>query len=306
MNVLIVCSGNKGKINAFISEQVDSLRKEGVSTQYFFIHGKGVLGYLSNVRRLHKVTRSGNYHLIHAHYGLSGLLSVLQRKIPVVTTFHGSDIKKSKILRLSRLAAKLSAYNIVVEISFSELLKAERKTSVIPCGVDFENFFETDQRDARRALGFPEDRPIILFTSSFDNPVKNYSLAKQAVDKTTSKPLFIELKNFTRQQVNLLMNAADVLLMTSFSEGSPQVVKEALTCRLPVISTAVGDVPQLAKQTDGITIVPYDAHVIAAALDQRLSDRKRIIQNNLIRSFDNKRIAVQIKKVYSGIINKSV
>lgn len=304
MNILIVCSGNKGKVNPFIAEQVDSLKSTGIATHYFFINGKGVLGYLSNLQRLRKRVRSGEYQLIHAHYGLSGLLSVMQRKIPVVTTFHGSDIKKKKVLGLSRLAARFSAYNIVVEKSFKDLLKVADKTSVIPCGVDFNNFFETDKLSARKMLGYSESQPLVLFTSSFDNPVKNYALAKAAIELTPSDPFLIELKNYSREQVNLLMNAADVLLMTSFTEGSPQVVKEALTCRLPVVSTPVGDVPELAKQTEGITIVPYDAAVIAEALEQKLAKRIRTNYNQHILLYDNRKIAQQVKNIYLTILKK--
>ena len=96
MNILIVCSGNKGKVNSFITEQVASLEKVGVTADYFIIKGHGVLGYLSNLPRLRRTIRRGKYQLVHSHYGLSGLLAVLQRRIPVITTFHGSDVKNKK------------------------------------------------------------------------------------------------------------------------------------------------------------------------------------------------------------------
>jgi hypothetical protein len=199
----------------------------------------------------------------------------------------------------------LSAYNIVVERSFTGLLGVEQKTAVIPCGVDFNIFFETDRNAARRLLGLPEDNLLVLFTSSFGNPVKNYPLARKAIEMSVSKPLLIELKNYSRREVNLLMNAADILLMTSFSEGSPQVVKEALACRLPVISTPVGDVAELARGFDGISIVPFDAKTIAEVLDKRLMQRKRNRDNQLIRDYDNIKIAREVQHIYSTILNKT-
>lgn len=302
MTILIVCSGNKGRINPFITEQADSLQKEGIDSAYFVIKKKGILGYLSYLRKLKQHIRTTPCDLVHAHYGLSGLLATLQRKIPVVVTFHGSDIKKRKVLRFSRIAARLAAHNIVVERSFKGLLGSVHKTSVIPCGVDFDTFFEMDQREARRLLGYGGEQDIVLFASSFDNPVKNYPLAKAAIELSGTKPLLIELKNYSRPEVNLLMNAADVLLMTSFTEGSPQVIKEAIACRLPVISTAVGDVEELSRRTDGITIVPYDARAIANELDNKLIAKRRIQSNSVVHEYNNRSIALKIKDIYSDIL----
>ncbi|OYW17749.1 MAG: hypothetical protein B7Z54_07510, partial [Sphingobacteriales bacterium 12-47-4] len=123
MRVLIVCSGNKGKINPFITEQVNALTKKGIAFDYFLIKGHGFTGYLSHLRALRKKLTENSYDLIHAHYGLSGLLAILQKKLPVVITFHGSDVMKGKVLFLSRLAAHRAAHNIVVEGSFGQRLR---------------------------------------------------------------------------------------------------------------------------------------------------------------------------------------
>lgn len=301
MKVLTVCSTNSGRTSPFITEQVQALEKHGVGVDYFYVTKKGMLGYLQHLPRLMRTAVQGNYQLIHAHYGLSGLLASLQRKLPVVTTFHGSDINNKKILPYSRLAARLSIFNIVVEEGFASSLGFPKKTAVIPCGVDFDTFFTIEKLRARQLLAVSPDEKIVLFTSHFSNPVKNYSLAKEAVDKVTGARL-VELKGYSRTAVNTWMNAADVLLLTSHSEGSPQVVKEALTCKLPVISTPVGDVPKLAQKAKGIEIVPYDSGIIADYLRKIFKDNKRIDDNQYVHVYDNNNIAMEIIRIYKTVI----
>lgn len=303
LRALIVCSGNKGKINAFISEQVDALSGIGVETEYYIIKGKGIKGYLSNLVSLQKIIRKGKYDVIHAHYGLSGLIAALQRKVPVITTFHGSDIHQKNIRKLSWMAARLSAHSILVEKSFIEKLNLKEKYTVLPCGIDLQVFNPIAQDEARKQMALNQHEQLVLFSSSFDNKVKNYPLAQSAVGKIPGTRL-IELKSYTRQQINLLMNAADALLLTSFNEGSPQVVKEAMACNLPVIATAVGDVPEIVEGIAGNHIVPYDPDIIAAALKDVLKQKIRPDNRSRIVGYDNTRIAKTIRRIYYTTIKK--
>lgn len=303
MKVLVVCSANSGKVNPFITEQVDALRKLSVEVDYFLINGKGIRGYLANWPKLVRILRRHSYDLVHAHYGLAGLLSVIQRRKPVITTFHGSDVNQKKVIGYSRLAARLSAFNIVVEKSFMQKLGVPGKTAVIPCGIDFSVFYPMDKQAARQHVGISPGEQLGLFSSRFDNPVKNYPLAKQAMDLVPGVRL-IEMKGMSRPEVNYWMNACDFLLLTSFSEGSPQVVKEALACNLPVISTPVGDVPDLAKQVSNICITSYDADAIARQIREVLNKNvARETRESVIR-FDNNSIAHQIRNIYSGLSTK--
>jgi UDP-N-acetylglucosamine transferase subunit ALG13 len=127
MKVLFVCSGNSEfGISPFIKEQGESLEKIGMSIDYFLIKGHGLFGYLKNLPRLNKQIKKIKYDLIHAHYGLSGMLSVLQRKIPVIITFHGSDINNSYHRKFSKIAMQLSEYNIFVHKSIKDKVNAKK------------------------------------------------------------------------------------------------------------------------------------------------------------------------------------
>lgn len=121
MKVLIVANKNSGSFSSFVIEQGSSIAYEGAEVEYFGVIGKGWTGYLSCRKKLIKKIEECKPDLIHAHYGLCGLLANLQRKVPVVTTFHGSDIQSSTMIRcLSRLAMYLSKYNIFVLKSMLE------------------------------------------------------------------------------------------------------------------------------------------------------------------------------------------
>lgn len=305
MRILIVANHNKGYFVPFIIEQVNALRQLGVEIEYFGVHGKGIRGYLSNRSVLKAKIREYRPDLVHAHYGLSGLLSNLQRMVPVVTTYHGSDIHEGgQNLFFSRIAIRLSAYNIFV----TEALKKQagyhgRNQCTIPCGVDTTSIYPIERAEARKLLGWDTDGKYVLFAGAFDNAVKNSPLA-QAATALIPDIRLMEMRGYNREQVNWAMNAANCLLMTSHREGSPQVVKEAMTCGTPVVSVNVGDVNDMINGVDGCYMALYDADDIAAKLRQAIEFRgktngpQRIVERKL----SNELIANQIIAIYKKVI----
>ena len=145
--------------------------------------------------------------IIHAHYGLSGLFANFQRKVPVVITFHGSDINFPKIRPFSLLAARLSHYNIFVSEKLARKARARKKYVIQPCGVDFNTFYPVDKELARKTLSLWPEKKYILFSGSFNNRIKNAGLAKKAIEILSDKIELIELKGYSREDVNLLFNA---------------------------------------------------------------------------------------------------
>lgn len=275
----------------------------GVMVEYFAIQGKGVAGYLSNYKRLIRTIHKLKPDIIHAHYGLSGLLANLQRHVPVVTTYHGSDINSPAVFPFSRLCMMLSRHNIFVSEKNSIKSGLSRNYSIIPCGVDTHLFVPTDKEQARKELELDITKKYILFAGTFENPVKNASLAQSATTCLAEVEL-LELKGYSRDQVTLLMNAVDVALMTSFTEGSPQFIKEAMACNCPIVSVPVGDVPKVVQFTEGCFISAYDPTDIAQKLRQaldygkRTEGRKRIFDLDL----DSESVARRILEVYRSIL----
>ena len=130
MRILIVASKNSGKLSPFVLEQANALQQKGIEVDYFGIVGKGIKGYLQAFVPLCKKIKEFQPDLIHAHYGLSGLLANLQRKVPVVTTYHGSDINVVEVRRFSKMAMRLSAWNVFVSQRNVELAKIHKKYGI--------------------------------------------------------------------------------------------------------------------------------------------------------------------------------
>lgn len=308
MKVLIVANNKPGHFSPFVSDQVEALKKLGVEFDFFGVDGKGIIGYLSNLPALKKKIHEFKPDFLHAHYGHSGLLANLQRTVPVVTTYHGSDVhSKGLNLIISKLTARYSAYNIFVSPRLQDLsgYRGENK-SVIPCGVSTTTFFPMERAEARKQLGWDANETYVLFAGAFDNEVKNSALAKAAISLVPNTKL-VELRGYNREQVNLLANAANCLLMTSYREGSPVIIKEVLACGTPIVSVDVGDVKEVMSGVNGCFFTRYDADDIASKIQHALSFKGKtngpqcIIEKNL----SNDILAIKILKIYQSVIEQS-
>jgi glycosyltransferase involved in cell wall biosynthesis len=314
MKILIVCTGNFGFIKPFVSEQVDAIRKKGIEVDYFLIKGKGIFGYLKNILRYRKKIKNGNYDIVHAHYGLSGFFAIFQRRLPVVITFHGVDlidpnnvfcntnqIKKRHVL-LSKIAAKYSSYNIFVNSNIK--IYPNKKHSIISCGVDLNTFFPMDKNASREKLNLSKEKKIVVFGTSFDYGIrKNYDLTLKAIEILENVEL-LEIKNINRENVNLLMNACDLLLMTSFFETGPQVVKEAMACNCPIVTTDVGDVRDVIGDTEGCYISSYEPEDVAEKIKLALEFGKRTNGRERMGVYENSVIADKIIGIYREVLGR--
>lgn len=305
MNVLFVASNNSGRFVPFVVEQAKALQSVDCEVGFFGLKGKGMLGYLKNLPLLKRKIAEVKPDVIHAHYGLSGLLANMQRKVPVVTTYHGSDINDRKVLPFSKMAIRLSAWNIFVSRKTLEMAAFQRKCSLIPCGIDFNELQLTPKHEARKQMHLQENKRYVLFAGAFDNSVKNASLAKSVVAHLKNEVELVELQGYSREEVLLLMCACDAFLMTSFSEGSPQVIKEAMACGCPIVSVDVGDVKERIKGVDGCFVAStYDAKelagllTLALAFDGKTKGRERLVDDG----FDNRKVALKLIGVYESVI----
>ena len=341
MKLLIIASDKGGHFVPFIEEQIAALEACGVLIIRYGVTGKGIVGYLRELPALRRLICAERPDIIHAHYGLCGLLANLQRRVPVVTTYHGSDINKPSIRRFSKIAMRLSAHNIFVSarsvaIAFrlSPLAsRLKKRSTLLPCGVNIPKPWSELQTQWVGQLTLNQwvqeklqsDTINVLFAGAFDNAVKDPELAfatiqasntaigngKWAMESNSQSPIanrpikLIELKGYNRNQVNALMYNCDTLLMTSKTEGSPQVIKEAMACGCPIVSVDVGDVAERTSGVEGCYVVhtrePNDiaeALQKALALDGKSNGREKIIEMGL----SNEQVAQRLIKIYESVL----
>jgi teichuronic acid biosynthesis glycosyltransferase TuaC len=312
IKILIVCSGNPKQLSTFISEQSVALIKKGIKIDFYYILGKRTIGYLKNYNRFRTKLKEFQPDIIHAHYGLSGLLANMQRRVPVVTTFHGSDINDANVLKYSKIAHSLSVASIFVGNTMMQKVRKSDRSSVISCGVETSNFHYIPKLEALKKLGKNMEGLNILFSSAFNNPVKNYPLAMKACNILESKIQvavnLIELSGYSREQVSLLMNTCDCVLVTSFSEGSPQFIKEAMACNCPIVTTNIGDVELVLGETAGCFVTSFEPDDIASKVEKAIEFRKKYNHTNgrdriLKLGLDSETVALKIIGIYKNILS---
>jgi glycosyltransferase involved in cell wall biosynthesis len=205
-----------------------------------------------------------------------------------MVTYRGSDLNPNRSrgwLResvgtlLSQIAALRAARIICVSNQLKDKLWWRRDlVSVIPTGVDMTLFYPRDLQEARRELGWGQEERVVLFNAG-DPICKRLDLARAAVqfaESLSGKIRFAALDgNVPPNYIPLMMNAADCLLLTSDWEGSPNVVKEAIACNLPVVSVDVGDVRERLERVRPSLIVPREARAIGKAISEMLRQGQR-------------------------------
>lgn len=309
MKILLVHSGNAVSDSSdytFVKEQGDALQNIGHDVFYFAIKGKGLKGYLGNRKRLVHTIISIDPDIIHAHYGLSGALAILQKKAPVVITFHNGETLTMLGRIISSIASWFSNYNIyVAEHIRKNLFWQHGKYSILPCGIWLDKLPIVPHKEAVAALNFDPDTPNILFGGAFDNARKNHPLARQAVSLAANRANLIEMKGWDREQVPVLLSACDLLLLPTLSEGSPQVVKEAMACNCPVVATDVADIKWLLDGVTNSFVTGFDANEIAKCIDTIITSGNRSNGRDKIKvlGLDNKSVAINLDKIYARVIS---
>jgi glycosyltransferase involved in cell wall biosynthesis len=281
--------------------------REGVDLQFFDIIGKGLFGYLSNLSKLKRKIRVFQPDIIHCHYSLSCILtSITFTGTPIVASLMGSDLYifgKLKLFILRVLARYSWDKTIVKSKNLYRRLGVET-AHVIPNGVNFDDFKVINKQEAQSILGWESKHKHIIFASYPDRIEKNFILAENSIKTLIDQKIKVELHflngiNFS--EMVYYYNAADVLLMTSLYEGSPNVIKEAMACNCPIVSTDVGDVKEILKNILGTFIVDSNTESVAEALGKALAFNSRTEGREMIKELDSKLIALKIIKIYESL-----
>ena len=318
----------------FVTEQGEAIRALGHEVEYFLVRGN----YLKAVGALKAKIREFKPNIVHAHYGLSAITAELQGLVPVVTTFHNGETLNPVVNFMCSLMSLRAKHVIYVAQHIRDLsyFKA-RNYSIIPCGVKLEDCFLMDKAEARKQLGWSDDKKYILFGGAFNDLRKNYPLLRDAVarlesatldpmdldsanlagEETIGNIVCVEMKGLSRAECVLRMNACDLFALPSHSEGSPQALKEAMACNCPCLATDIADVRELFGDEPGHWILrnPRKTHERwdadeksldemvqllndALKFERRTNDRQRILDLEL----SNEQVAKRIINIYKEIL----
>lgn len=304
MKVLFVCSGNsKFGISPILQNQSDSLKAKGIAVDFFLIKGKGITGYLKGAKILRKKINKNKYDVIHAHYLFSAITATLAGAKPLVVSLMGSDINSSKFnRRLAEFFNKLSWAALIVK---SDQMKASLKNTdamVIPNGVNFQKFKTIDREVSLQFTGWDRNKKNVLFAANPIKWVKNYQLARQSVSELKDNSVNLNyLENVPNDDIPFYMNAADVVLLTSRWEGSPNVIKEAMACARPIVCTDVGDVKELLEDTEGCYVADHNSKSVSKALKEALKFKGSTNGRKNIERLREEIIADKIIELYKNL-----
>lgn len=301
----------------FVASQVESLRALGVETDVLFIDGRtSRRNYARGVRHLRHMIARGNYDLIHAHYGLTGCVARLQRPLPLVVSFCGDDLLGTPGRRHRRTLGSMAivcAGHALERMADAIIVKSEemrghlwlassrRRAWVLPNGVNLQAFQPMERQRARQLLGLSNARRYVLFPHTPHEVRKRVDLAQEAVRVLRARMADVELLIVADQppeRMPAYYSAGDAMLLTSDWEGSPNVVKEALACDLPVVSVPCGDVAERIAGLPSCHLCPRDPHALAAALEKTLGEPRPADLRAAVRSLDTAAVARKLVDIY--------
>jgi len=229
------------------------------------------------------------------------------RKLPIphIATGLGCDVNHDiyepiKGDRIISMLNECSAVTVVANSLRDELIGHEidgRKISVIPNGIDVEQFKILDKNHCRQQLSIHTNMPVILYVGRLSaekniktliragalvinsgNPVELYLVGDGPLEGTLKelvKDLDIEkYVNFVgkvdHSDVSTWMNASDFFCLPSLREGCPNVILEALGSGVPVIASKVGAIPDVVNNNSGILFTPTDVDELAGSIKKAI------------------------------------
>jgi glycosyltransferase involved in cell wall biosynthesis len=269
---------------------------------------------------LSSVRLRGRYRVIHAHAGETALVARFHVGSPVLISYCGDDLlgdpaEAGGLTLQSRARAflirhhsRLMSATITKSVEMQRALpsRVRERNAVLPNGVDRSKFHPIPRAQAKSELGWDADELVALFAATRPwIPRKRQRLAKAACD-VAARELGREVRlevvaSRPPEQMPLLMSAADCLLMTSSIEGSPNTVKEALACSLPVVATPSGNIELLLDGVSPSYVCRPDPEEIGDALVQCLRERQRSSGREKTNWLSDEAIAGRLIGIYRSL-----
>ncbi len=307
MKVIFISSGNtQNGISPIVSNQGESLKKEEVEIDFFTIQGRGAKGYIKSIFRLRSYLKNSNYDVVHAHYWISGIVTSFAGAKNIVVSLMGDDVKAKRWFRwIIYLFYRLSWSKTIVKSKDMYETFGQKDVSIIPNGIDMNRFKPIDRDIALKVTQWNIEKKHILFTSNPNRVEKNFKLAKDAITYIGNQEIELHyLVDIPNEQIPYYYNSADVVILTSLWEGSPNAIKETMACNVPIVSTNVGDVKDIINRTEGCFISSFEYKEFASKIEKALKYNKRTNGREAIVHLKSDVIAKKIVNIYNDIVKE--
>jgi glycosyltransferase involved in cell wall biosynthesis len=222
-----------------------------------------------------------------------------------VTADGGYSKKGTFVVYISRwLCQRVDAVIVKSEEMKKAASASKDNIFIVPNGVDFELFRPIPRAEARATLGWDPGRYYVLFGNDPNIPVKNFPLAQAAIERLRIRGTSAELvvaSGLPQTKVVQYINASNALILPSIAEGSPNIVKEAMACNVPVVATDVGDVSHVIGRTKGCSVCSRDPDALAVALEHALQHTEPTTGRTDIMHLDRRVVAKQVRAIYEQV-----
>lgn len=309
----------------FIEQQIQGLRAIGVQVDVVVVDRlrQGMRAYLKLRGHLRHTIAQVQPQLIHVMYGgiMADVVTQAVSDRPTVVSFCGSDLlgeQLSGYLRkciadygvwASRRAARRATGVIVKSQNLQDALPSDTdhsKVRIIPNGVDLDRFRPLATDRCRQQLGWDAHSFHVLFPmNSGGDPRKRPALARAAVERIERLGIPAELhqlQHVPHHDVPVWLNASDVVLLTSLHEGSPNIIKEALACNVPVVSVDVGDVRERIEGVEGCYLALPGPDDLAAKLQRVHHGIRRVAGRTTMQGLSLQATALRLKQCYDDLL----
>jgi teichuronic acid biosynthesis glycosyltransferase TuaC len=309
----------------FVEQQVVSLRQLGIDVTVLLFDRvqRGMRVYVGLRGKLRLALERFDPDIVHVMYGgvMANAVTRTVNDRPTIVSFCGSDLLGENLsgnirkwvanygVRTSYRAAMRATGIIVKSENLQEALPAcvsRSKVRIIPNGVDLERFKPIDRDQCRSKLGWRKDVLHVLFPANGGDPVKRGELANAAMEALRERSVSAELhqlQGVVHSAVPVWLNASDCVFLTSLHEGSPNIVKEALACNVPVVAVDVGDVGERIKKIDGCYLASPCATDLADKLFLVHCGQRRIAARSAMQELSLERIAARLKLFYEDLLS---
>lgn len=306
----------------FVQEQIAALNRGGIECDVFFVNARaeGKKAYLSAVGPLRE--KAKGYDIIHCHHVYSSFVAALARvRQPVVVSFQNDWLREVEIENrmvqslLCHLGVRL-ADRVIFKSPIPAQFRGKPKFVHLPNGVNYDAFSITDKAAARERMGLDPHAVYALFVSSKDKlrPQKRYDRFTETLAMVRSRNPGMDLRelvmvNQPRERVSDFFNAADLHLLCSDYEGSPNSVKEALCTGLPVVATPAGNTAEMIEGIPGCQIASaFDAAELARLVERSVASgatRQAVRAGFLDKGLSQGAVTEKLKQLYTNLAAKT-